>query len=301
MTNAALPVLGDLPLEDWATWLPLAVSVLTFFVALLAWRQAAKAVRRVARQADATHKQADAAARQAKAFDEQVAIAREAIAIARHEARDARADADRLRLETDHSRRMLEEARLDALAPTIIARALPSVSDAAGRPALEVCRLTAGRQDRWRPLVGQLQVGRDEAYAFRTALTLWFENVSDCPAQIDILQPAGGELELLPGHPLVIPAHEARSIAWVRMWTSRDLDSDGQLQDPSSWLFDLTFSASDLGLHVRDTYAFDGDLRFFDRDGSWLVVMPEPPLPWTSDVASMLPGRTYQQRDVPVG
>ncbi|MBO9553970.1 hypothetical protein [Cellulomonas sp.] len=300
MTSAALPVLGDVQLEDWRQWVPLAVSALTLLVALFAWRQSAKAARRIARQADATYRHADATARQAQAFDEQVAIAREALALARQEAQDARADADRLRLETDHTRRMLEEARLDALAPTIIARALPSVTDAVGRPTLEVCQLSAGRQDRWRPLVGQLQVGRDESYAFRTALTLWFENVSDCPAQIDILDSAGGELELLPGHPLVVPAHEARSIAWVRMWTSRDLDSDRHIQDPSAWLFNLTFSASDLGLHVRDTYAFDGDLRFFDRDGSWLVVMPEPPLPWTSDVASMLPGRTYQRLDVPV-
>jgi hypothetical protein len=300
MTSAVLPVLGEITPADLRQWLPLAVSGLTLLVALFAWRQAAKAARRIARQTEATHRHADATARQAQAFDEQVAIAREALALARQEAQDARADADRLRHETDHTRRMLEEVRLDALAPTIIARALPSVSDAAGRPRLEVCQLTAGRQDRWRPLVGQLQVGRDESYAFRTALTLWFENVSDCPAQIDIVEPAGGELELLPGHPLVIPAHEARSVTWVRMWTSRDLDSDSRIQDPSAWLFDLAFAASDLGLHVRDTYAFDGDLRFFDRDGSWLVVMPEPPLPWTSDVASMLPGRTYQRLDVPV-
>ncbi len=80
----------------------------------------------------------------------------------------------------------------------------------------------------------------------------------------------------------------------MRLWTSRDLDSDARIQDPAAWLFNLTFTVTDLGVHVRDTYAFDGDLRFFDRDGAWLVVMPEPPLPWTSDVASMLTGRTYE-------
>ncbi|WP_028045726.1 hypothetical protein [Cellulomonas sp. URHE0023] len=300
MTSAVLPVLGDLTTQEWLEYLPLAVSVLTLFAALLAWRQAAKAARRASRQADATYRHAEATARQAQSFEDQVEIAREALALARKEAQDARGDADRQRLETGHTRRMLEEVRLDALAPTIIARALPSITEAAGRPSLEVSKIVAGRLDQWHPLVGQLQVGRDESYAFRTTLTLWFENVSDCPAQIDILQPAGGELELLPGHPLVIPAHEARSIAWVRMWTTRELESDSQIQDPSAWLFDLAFTASDLGLQVRDTYAFDGDLRFFDRDGSWLVVTPEPPLPWTSDVASVLPGRTYQQLDVPV-
>jgi len=300
MTSVALPVLSDLTTEDWRQLVPLAVSVLTLFAAVLAWRQAAKAARRTSSQADATYRQAEATARQAQAFDDQVAIAQEALALARKEAQDARADADRLRLETDHTRRMLEEVRLDALAPTIIARALPSPADTAGRPTLEVSKIVAGKLDQWYPLDRQLQVGRDESYAFRTALTLWFENVSDCPAQIDILQPAGGELELLPGHPLVIPAHEARSIAWVRMWTTRELESDSQIQDPASWVFDLAFAASDLGLHVRDTYAFDGDLRFFDRDGSWLVVAPEPPLPWTSDVASILPGRTYQQLGAPV-
>ena len=191
-------------------------------------------------------------------------------------------------------RRMLEEARLDVLAPTIVARAFPEGSGTPGRPTLEYCQLTSGGQDRWRVLTGQIQVGRDETYAFRTALTIWFENVSDGVAQVTIIEPAGGELDLLPGHPLVVPARESRSVTWMRLWTSRDLDSDARIQDPSAWLFNLTFTVTDLGVHVRDTYAFDGDLRFFDRDGSWLVVMPEPPLPWTSDVASMLSGRTYE-------
>ena len=293
MVSAALPVLGDVAWDDWRDWLPLAVSLLTLVAALFAWGFAATAARRGARQADAV-------LRQARSFDEQVAIAREALALARREAQDARSDADRQRHETDRTRRMLEEVRLDALAPTVVARAVPSSSDAPGRPTLEACQLTAGGQDRWRTLGGQLAVGRDQTYAFRTALTLWFENVSDRAAQVDILDPAGGELDLLPGHPLVVPARESRSVTWMRLWTSRNLDSDEQIQDPAAWLFNLTFAVSDLGMHVRDTYAFDGDLRFFDRDGSWLVVRPEPPLPWTSDVASMLPGRSYQRLDVPV-
>ena len=237
---------------------------------------------------------ADATTKQTKVFDEQVAIARDAIALAQQEAQSARADADRQRAESHRMRRMLEEARLDVLAPTIVARAFPEGSGTPGRPALEYCQLTTGGQDRWRPLTGQLQVGRDETYAFRTALTIWFENVSDGVAQVNVIEPAGGELDLLPGHPLVVPARESRSVTWMRLWTSRDLDSDARIQDPAAWLFNLTFTVTDLGVHVRDTYAFDGDLRFFDRDGSWLVVMPEPPLPWTSDVASMLSGRTYE-------
>lgn len=293
MVSAAIPVLGDLAWQDWEEWAPLALSVLTLLAALFAWGAAAKAARRAARQGDAT-------LRQAKAFDEQVAIAREALELARREALDARSDADRQREETDRTRRMLEEVRLDALAPIVVARAVPSGSDAPGRPVLEACQLTAGGQGSWRPLSGHLAVGRDQSYAFRTALTLWFENVSDRAAQVDILDSAGGELDLLPGHPLVIPARESRSVTWMRVWSSRDLAGDDQIQDPAAWLFNLSFAVTDLGLHVRDTYAFDGDLRFFNRDGAWLVVMPEPPLPWTSDVASMLPGRTYQRLDVPV-
>ncbi len=294
MIPAALPVLGDVVWADWERWAPLAVAVATLVVALCAWGAAAKAARRTARHAEA-------GLRQARSFEEQVAIAREALELARREALDARSDADRQREETDRTRRMLEEVRLDVLAPTVVARAIPGGSDAPGRPRLEACQLTAGGQDRWRALSEQLAVGRDQTYAFRTALTLWFENVSDRAAQVDILDAAGGELDLLPGHPLVVPARESRSVTWMRMWTSRDLDDDAQVQDPSAWLFNLTFAVTDLGMHVRDTYAFDGDLRFFDRDGSWLVVMPEPPLPWTSDVASMLPGgRAYQRLDAAV-
>ncbi|GEK19639.1 hypothetical protein [Cellulomonas xylanilytica] len=287
MISAALPVLGDVAWHDWEQWAPLAVSVLTLVAALGAWIVAGRAARRSKRQAEATIKQT-------RVFDEQVAIARDAVALARQEAQSARTDADRQRAEADRMRRMLEEARLDVLAPTIVARAFPEGNGTPGRPTLEYCQLTTGGQDRWRQLTGQLQVGRDETYAFRTALTIWFENVSDGVAQVNVIEPAGGELDLLPGHPLVVPARESRSVTWMRLWTSRDLDSDARIQDPAAWLFNLTFTVTDLGVHVRDTYAFDGDLRFFDRDGAWLVVMPEPPLPWTSDVASMLTGRTYE-------
>lgn len=287
MISVELPVVGDVAWQDWEQWAPLAVSLLTLIAALGAWIVAGKAARRSKRLAEATHKQT-------KVFDEQVGIARDAIALAQQEAQGARRDAERQRAEADRMRRMLEEARLDVLAPTIVARAFPEGSGTPGRPALEYCQLTTGGQDRWRPLTGQLQVGRDETYAFRTALTIWFENVSDGVAQINVIEPAGGELDLLPGHPLVVPARESRSVTWMRLWTSRDLDSDARIQDPAAWLFNLTFTVTDLGVHVRDTYAFDGDLRFFDRDGAWLVVMPEPPLPWTSDVASMLSGRTYE-------
>lgn len=287
MISVELPVVGDVAWQDWEQWAPLAVSLLTLIAALGAWIVAGKAARRSKRLAEATHKQT-------KVFDEQVGIARDAIALAQQEAQGARRDAERQRAEADRMRRMLEEARLDVLAPTIVARAFPEGSGTPGRPALEYCQLTTGGQDRWRPLTGQLQVGRDETYAFRTALTIWFENVSDGVAQVNVIEPAGGELDLLPGHPLVVPARESRSVTWMRLWTSRDLDSDARIQDPAAWLFNLTFTVTDLGVHVRDTYAFDGDLRFFDRDGAWLVVMPEPPLPWTSDVASMLSGRTYE-------
>lgn len=287
MISVELPVVGDVAWQDWEQWAPLAVSLLTLIAALGAWIVAGKAARRSKRLAEATHKQT-------KVFDEQVGIARDAIALAQQEAQGARRDAERQRAEADRMRRMLEEARLDVLAPTIVARAFPEGSGTPGRPALEYCQLTTGGQDRWRPLTGQLQVGRDETYAFRTALTIWFENVSDGVAQVNVIEPAGGELDLLPGHPLVVPARESRSVTWMRLWTSRDLDSDARIQDPAAWLFNLTFTVTDLGVHVRDTYAFDGDLRFFDRDGAWLVVMSEPPLPWTSDVASMLSGRTYE-------
>ncbi|KQR16438.1 hypothetical protein [Cellulomonas sp. Leaf334] len=287
MISVELPLVGDVAWQDWEQWAPLALSVLTLIAALGAWIVAGRAARRSKRLAEATTKQT-------KVFDEQVGIARDAIALAQQEAQSARADADRQRAEAYRMRRMLEEARLDVLAPTIVARAFPEGSGTPGRPTLEYCQLTSGGQDRWRALTGQLQVGRDETYAFRTALTIWFENVSDGVAQVNVIEPAGGELDLLPGHPLVVPARESRSVTWMRLWTSRDLDSDARIQDPAAWLFNLTFTVTDLGVHVRDTYAFDGDLRFFDRDGSWLVVMPEPPLPWTSDVASMLSGRTYE-------
>ena len=148
MISVDLPVLGEVAWQDWEQWAPLAVSVLTLVAALGAWIAAGKAARRSKRQADVTTKQT-------RIFDEQVAIARDAIALAQQEAQSARADADRQRAESHRMRRMLEEARLDVLAPTIVARAFPEGSGTPGRPALEYCQLTSGGQDRWRVLTGR--------------------------------------------------------------------------------------------------------------------------------------------------
>ena len=48
-------------------------------------------------------------------------------------------------------------------------------------------------------------------------------------------------------------------------------------------------------MNVRDTYKFNSDLRFFSRDGSRLIVTPEPGRNWTENVAQPLQQRVYER------
>ena len=61
-------------------------------------------------------------------------------------------------------------------------------------------------------------------------------------------------------------------------------------------IFDLEFSVSDLAMKVRQQLRFNADLRFFDNDGSFLVVSPEPPFPWSENYAQPV-GRFYDELD----
>ena len=276
-------------LPQWIAAIATAAAfVAAAFAAFFAW----KAARHTADQTVEAKKQTGFA-------DEQTALAKQALDLTRQEALDARAAA-RLQLDrAEQADRRLAQDRLDALAPTIWACATPGI-----RPSIRPLEyrelLPRSAEPDWKPVEAEMRVGADQMLAFRTVLTIEFKNISGRLGNIDVIDPAAGESpELKAGQTLVVPPGEAKSITWTRQLTSQGLGDDAAVADPRYWLFNLRFWVRDLGMNVRDTYVFNGALRYFTRDGSMLVVAPQQDIPWTENHAALLPGRVYERLDAP--
>ncbi|KRE71700.1 hypothetical protein [Arthrobacter sp. Soil762] len=268
----------DLVGEGIPNWIVAVTSVLTLAAAVTAGYFAGQAAKWTKQQAEAS--------------DEQVRIGKASLDVAHEEARLAQVVAARQRKEADDSYRNFAESRLDRLAPTILATA--NMRRSAG--------LRLYKTDDFSTWTFQRYV--EETYTeeaqrklqFRLRLVIHFQNVSDQIARISIVNAALGELEAQPpGRDIIVPPHKKASHAWERVWTPEMLTTEEEIHDPNTWLFNFKFWVQDLGMNVRDSYVFNGDLRYFERDGSRLIVRAAPEHYWTEDVAVPLPERVYQR------
>ncbi|HEX4401547.1 MAG TPA: hypothetical protein VHZ98_09490 [Galbitalea sp.] len=276
----------DIAWQGVPNWIVAIASVLTLGAAITAGVFAGKAAHWTKEQAESSKKQ--------------VQIANDALVIAQQEAEVAQNALRLEQLETERANRRLDESRLDALAPTIYARATLGTSDDATKYLLVRHRVSeTEQQPDWEKVEAPFELASDEGAAFRTTLTITFTNVSERLALIDITDPVNGEMDLRQGTSIVIPPHDTRAVVWTRTFSSYALADDAGINKPEYWLFDLTFWARDLGMNVRDAYKFNGDLRFFERDGTRLIVKTEPPFPWTENIAVPLPGRVSERLDTP--
>lgn len=265
----------DIPWEGIPNWITASTSALTLVAAVFAGIFARRAAHWTRKQAEAT--------------DLQVDIARTALGVAEQDALAAQTAIDLQRTEADRSARAREETRLNSLAPIIFARAKPS--RIINRAFLEI-----RSADGWTRVDNPIEVQGHETHIFRTNLILEFENVSENVAQVDIIDHASGETELRSGDALFVSPRSSKELLWSRIVPSSVLHSD-EINSPQNWLFNMTFWARDLGMNVRDSYRFNADLRFFDRDGSRLLVSPVPAIVWGENVATPLPGRVYERLD----
>lgn len=268
----------DISWEGIPNWIVAVTSVLTLLAAMTAGYFAGQAAKWTKQQAEAS--------------DEQVEISKAALTVAHEEARLAQEVAARQRKEADEAYRNFAESRLDRLAPTILATA--NMRRSGG--------LRVYKTDDFSTWTFQRNV--EETYTeeaqrklqFRLRLVIHFQNVSDQIARISIVSAALGELEdHPPGREIIVPPHEKASYAWERVWTPEMLMTEEEIHDPDKWLFNFKFWVQDLGMNVRDTYLFNGDLRYFERDGSRLIVRAAPEHYWTENVAVPLPERAYQR------
>lgn len=259
--------------SDIQGWSVVVVSFLTFIAAGLAAVFAGFA-------AKWSHRQAREAARQ-------VGLAREELEATKEQGKVAAAAAQLQADEACALRRRSDGARLDAMTPIILARGMLG--------ALSVKR---SGESGWDVVQTELRITDDQPVAFRTSVTVRFLNVSEVPARVDITDPVQGECDVRQGDAVILAPHETRDVEWIRTISSGALREQSGIDEPAHWLFNLRFWARDLGMNVREEYLFNGDLRFFKRDGSRLIASPALiPFPWVENIATPLWPRRYERLD----
>lgn len=286
-------------------WIQAVTSILTFLAAVAAGLYARRAAIYTKNQAEASDRQVEIAAdalevtrAQAAAAEDhgshQVEIARETLDLARKEAQATQASADRQVEEAQATYRRYEESKLDALVPVVLAKV-----GKAGSSFLETKEVTAkgGWSTSWSPFdfPRNFEESELDKVIFRLRLQVVIENNSEQIARVDITDPARGEVDVPSGTPLIIAPHQRTGFNWTRVLTPGMLATEDALQDSKNGLFDLTLWVRDLGMNVCDTYKFNSDLRLFSRDGTRLIVRPEPEHTWKIDVAQPLQQRSYQR------
>ncbi|MEQ4518502.1 hypothetical protein ABLI39_03950 [Pseudarthrobacter sp. B907] len=261
-------------------WIVAVTSVLTLLAAITAGYFAGQAAKWTKKQAEAS--------------DEQVAIGRTSLDLAHGEALLAQSVAARQRQEADEAYRNFAEAKLDRLAPVILATAKLSRMS-----PLTVYKLMPSGAYAYATLSESYSEEEQREIHFRQRLAISFRNVSDQIARLSIIDLASGELENHPqGREIIVAPHETEKFIWERRWSPQaELATEEEINDVRSWLFNFSFWVRDLGMNVQDTYVFNGDLRFFARDGSRLLVRDEPEHAWTEDVAVPSQMRVYERLD----
>lgn len=252
-------------------------------------------------------------AKTAKSADEQVAAAHAQVDATREQLEIARADADRERDAFQAAERRFLQSQVDGRAPVVYARATPGCElpgflssntyGSWGRAPLMAIRASeVPHTPEWQRskdfhVTERMTLEEDDHFVFAQYVTLEFVNCSDVPARVDVTQFAGGELSIRQGEALVVPPHESRSVAWWRTLGWAAVATEAGVASPEVSFVQLEYWVRDLGQSVRDTYAFNLDTRYFERDGSRLIVKPQPPFPWAEMFASETSPRVYERLD----
>lgn len=262
--------LVDILWEGVPNWAGIVIGFLTLIAAVAAaWF--ARSASRAARE------QADAASQQTAAAIAQLELAS---AAARRAEEQATEQDSALKAE----RRRGDQARLDALAPTVFALAHwrePRLGPRENRHPIKYIR--------------ELDPGDDQL--FWVSIELEFHNVSEQVARVDITDADGGELSIPMGDPIFLRPGHIRRVTWNRSLHTSNLREQEALGLPQHSFFRAQFWVRDLGMNVRDTYTFSADLRHLTLDGSRLLISPNVPYPWAENVAEPTSARMYERLD----
>lgn len=270
-------------------WIIAITGVLTFITAVVAATYAAKAARRGREQVVEARKQTEEAHAQAEAGKSQADLAEASLA-------QQTATASEQHQALLRSERRAVEARVDARMPTVIAEAhLPN-------NRLEVMGSDGGVDFEWRGYKAAMEYEASGITPnFRQHVDITIRNVSTVVARVDVVHPAGGEIEEVPsGTSLVFAPGESLVLHWHRVISGQALQQDGATDDPRHWLFNLRLWVRDLGMEAHDVYLFNANLRYFRRNGSRLMVTHQLENEWPGNVNTGTPveGRVYDRLDV---
>jgi hypothetical protein len=134
-----------------------------------------------------------------------------------------------------------------------------------------------------------------EPHRFTLTVTFEFINYSDAPARIAIVSHNNSEfLKRRQGQEFIVPPQETRHLVWQRHIISDQLSEDN-IGNPDLCFLQLEYWTRDLGANIRDTFRFNLDLRYFSRDGSRLIVQPQPAFPWHEGFGEELSPRLYER------
>ncbi|MCJ0700235.1 hypothetical protein FRIG_03650 [Frigoribacterium faeni] len=269
-------------------WVIAVSGVLTLITAVVAAIYAAKAARRGREQVEEAGKQTSEAHAQAEAAKSQVRLAEASLA---QQTETASTQHEALL----RSERRAIEARVDARMPTVIAEAhLPD-------PRLEVTGSNGPAELEWHGFKAEMEyLPSGITPSFRQRVDVAIRNVSTVVARIDVVDAVGGEIDGIPsGTSLVLGPGQEVMLHWARVVSGQALQQEGEVDNPRHWLFNVRLWVRDLGMDAYDVYLFNGNLRYFKRDGSRLIVSHrlEHEWPGNVNVATPVDGRVYDRLD----
>lgn len=187
---------------------------------------------------------------------------------------------------------LTRKSNLEAVLPVIFATAtpkseVPEVNGTTSRRLLEIRRMmeTDPRWLDYDPVRTRTAIEPNEQLQLRIRMLLTFENVSDEIAVVSVNGGIlGGQLHSWDVENFIKPKC-SRSTTWERQYRLEDLATPEQINDASNWNFNVEFCVRDLGSRIAQYLRFNADLRVFERDGTRLVLLPEPSNIWVQNVA----------------
>lgn len=265
-------------------WIIAVVSSLTLIAAGVAGYYAKQAARWTRAQAESAEAQVD--------------VATQSLEEAQSQTADARAMAEHQRQESARAHRRLLEARYDQSMPTVLVSASPGIADLGNERGLLEINQPTSNQD-WSVVAEPFEIakGEGEGLALRINLTIHLENLSSQIAQVAVVSQGTGEVSVKSGQAVLVRPGQKEHFTWTKFVSVPMLQSDGFIENEQHSILRMHLWVRDLSMSTYDIVEVLADLRFFERDGSRLVVRAGPAFPFVESVGLPLPGRVYDRLD----
>jgi hypothetical protein len=286
---------------DFPSWITAVSTAGALLAAGLAARWTAKTAKSAEQQVAAARGQVEAANGQLELVGDQLEL--------------AKSEAEGGRRATQAAEQRFLRAQLDSRAPVVYARAMPggrfcidpNSNEYTSCPAMTMVtreQQMANRDSIFfedNALTSPYTAVDGDSAVFTTIVTIEFVNCSALTARVAIpdrdrctLFTSPG-VQLRQGDELFLPPNEARTVVWLRRFSSTMLTSSADPNATGLTEFRLNYWARDLGINTRDAFLFNLTTCDVAVDGSRLIINPQPPYPWTEKFAGQFKDRIYER------